>query len=59
MKHISESMIIAILFLVQFIDVLDFMVVMPLGPDFSASFGVPASKLGWLASSYTLSLIHI
>ena len=55
MKHVSESIIITILFLVQFIDVLDFMVVMPLSPDFSKAFGISTSKLGWIASSYTFA----
>ena len=55
MKKSPEYIIISILFLVQFIDVLDFMVVMPLGPDFSASLGIPESKLGWIASSYTIA----
>ncbi len=50
-----QAMIIFTLFLVQFIDVLDFMVVMPLGPDFAISLNIPESNLGWLAASYALS----
>ena len=55
MKNTSDSIIILILFLVQFIDVLDFMVVMPLGPDFAMVLGVPESKLGWVAGSYAFA----
>jgi predicted MFS family arabinose efflux permease len=55
MKSISQKLIIFILFLVQFIDVLDFMIVMPLGPDFAHSLGLPESKLGWTAGSYTIA----
>ena len=55
MKNISESIIILIFFLVQFIDVLDFMVVMPLGPDFALNLGIAESKLGWVAGSYTFA----
>ncbi len=55
MKNYSESIIILILFLVQFIDVLDFMVVMPLGPDLSTSLGIAESNLGWIAGSYTFA----
>lgn len=55
MKHFSESIVILILFLVQFIDVLDFMVVMPLGPDLSIALGIENANLGWIASSYTLA----
>lgn len=51
----SEKIVILILFLVQFIDVLDFMVVMPLGPDFADQLGIAESHLGWLASSYTIA----
>ena len=56
MKNISSpKIIIFTLFLVQFLDVLDFMVVMPLGPDFSASLNIPESDLGWFAASYALA----
>ena len=55
MKNISQSAIILILFLIQFIDVLDFMIVMPLGPDFAADLGIKESNLGWIASSYTIA----
>ena len=55
MKNTSKAIIIFILFMVQFIDVLDFMVVMPLGPDFALSLGIEESKLGWFAASYALS----
>ena len=55
MKNIPEKLIILILFLVQFIDVLDFMVVMPLGPDFADQLGIAESNLGWIASSYTIA----
>ena len=55
MKKSPEYVIIFILFLVQFIDVLDFMVVMPLGPDFAENLNIAESKLGWIASSYTLA----
>lgn len=55
MQKYSEPITILILFLIQFIDVLDFMVVMPLGPDFATTLNIPESKLGWLAGSYTLA----
>ncbi len=40
---------------VQFINILDFMMVMPLGPDFSRSLGIPTSHLGYIGGAYTLS----
>ncbi len=38
---------------VQFVNILDFVMVMPLGPDFAASLGIPTSKLGLIGGSYT------
>lgn len=55
MKKLPQTIVILILFLVQFIDVLDFMVVMPLGPDFSLDLFMLETDLGWVASSYTFA----
>jgi len=41
--------------LVQFINILDFMMVMPLGPDFAAALGIPASHIGYVGGSYTVA----
>lgn len=38
---------------VQFVNILDFMMVMPLGPDFAAALGIPTSSLGLIGGSYT------
>jgi predicted MFS family arabinose efflux permease len=38
---------------VQFVNVLDFMMVLPLGPDFAAALGIPLSRLGLVGGSYT------
>lgn len=38
---------------VQFVNIMDFMVIMPLGPDFVESLGMPASHIGYVASAYT------
>ncbi len=38
---------------VQFVNVVDFMMVMPLGPDFAAGLGIPTAKLGLVAGAYT------
>jgi len=40
---------------VQFVNILDFMMVMPLGPDFAASLGIPTSRIGVLGGAYTLA----
>lgn len=38
---------------VQFVSVLSFMVIVPLGPDFAPALGIPASHVGWVLAAYT------
>ncbi len=40
---------------VQFVNVVDFMMVMPLGPDFASALGIRVSHIGVLAGAYTLA----
>lgn len=40
---------------VQFVNVLDFVMVMPLGPDFAAKLAIPNSSLGLVGGSYTVA----
>src|SRR5437016_471333 len=54
-RKVSERQIIALIGSIQFINVLDFMMVMPLGPDFSKGLGIPTAMLGLVAGSYTAS----
>jgi predicted MFS family arabinose efflux permease len=49
----SERRILFLLGAVQFINVMDIMMVVPLGPDFAAGLGIPTAKLGLVAGSYT------
>jgi predicted MFS family arabinose efflux permease len=49
----SERKLLFMLGAVQFINVVDFMMVIPLAPDFAASLGIPSSQLGLVAGSYT------
>ena len=39
--------------MVQFINILDFMMVMPLGPDFANALAISNAELGWVGGSYT------
>jgi DHA1 family inner membrane transport protein len=39
----------------QFIGLVDFMIVMPLGPQLQADLGINAQQFGWIVSSYTLA----
>jgi len=51
-KH-SERAIVFLVGAVQFVNILDFMMVMPLGPDFARALGIPTSHLGYIGGAYT------
>ena len=50
---VSEARMLFLVSAVQFINILDFMMVMPLGPDFAKDLGIPLSSLGVIGGSYT------
>lgn len=54
-KVTSERSVIFVMGAVQFVNILDFIMVMPLGPDFSHSLGFPSSKLGLVGAGYTMA----
>lgn len=54
-RRVSERAVVGILAGVQFVNILDFMIVSPLGPDFSTSIGIRESDLGYVVGSYTAS----
>ncbi|CAO3399247.1 MFS transporter [Azospirillum sp. 11R-A] len=49
----DERRITLVIAAVQFINILDFMMVMPLGPDFARALGIPAAHIGYIGGSYT------
>lgn len=49
----SERAVIGLVGAIQFVNILDFMMVMPMGPDFAAALGIPTSRLGLIGGSYT------
>lgn len=49
----SERLIILLVGAIQFVNVLDFMMVMPLGPDFATALGISTSRIGLVGGSYT------
>jgi len=51
----NERRVVLLIGMIQFINVLDFMMVMPLGPDFAKALGVPASEIGIVGGAYTLA----
>ena len=48
-----ERKIILLLAAVSFVNILDFVMVIPLGPEFARGLGTPTSRLGLLGTSYT------
>jgi predicted MFS family arabinose efflux permease len=49
----TERAIVLVVAAAQFINVLEFVIVMPLGPDYAAALHVPTSQLPYIASAYT------
>ncbi|PHV11868.1 MFS transporter [Chitinimonas sp. BJB300] len=55
MAHARFSRVIALIAAVQFVYILDFMMLLPLGADLARVLDFPADKLGWLSAGYTLA----
>ena len=45
--------------MVQFINIWDFMILMPLGPDFASQLHVDTSHFGWIVGSYSVSAAFV
>lgn len=54
-RTISERMLLLLLAAVQFTHILDFMVMMPLGPQLMRTFSLQPDRFGLLVASYTFS----
>lgn len=52
-RRLSERSLVFVVGAVQFANILDFMMVMPLGPDFSKALGIPMSQIGLIGAVYT------
>ena len=50
---LPEHRLLLLIGAVQFVNVLDFMMVLPLGPDFARALAIPTSRLGLVGASYT------
>jgi len=50
---LSERKLLFLIGAVQFVNILDFVMVMPLGPDLAKNLGMPSSALGLVGGSYT------
>ncbi len=55
MKHPSERLVVLLIASFQLVNILDFMIVMPLGPQFAAELGIAEHYLGVVAGIYTLA----
>ena len=51
----SERALLVTLAVIQFTHLVDFMIMMPLGPQFMRLFGIGPQAFGWLVSSYTFA----
>ena len=54
-RQLPEGQIIALVTALQFINITDFMMVMPLGPDFARALGMDVSYIGVIAGAYTMA----
>lgn len=52
---LSERALIFVIGAVQFSNILDFMMVMPLGPDFARDLNISTAHLGFIGGAYTAS----
>lgn len=50
---VPERTILFLVAAVQFVNIIDFMIVMPMGPHFARALSIPTSKLGLVGGSYT------
>lgn len=51
----AEKRVLFLVGAIQFVNIVDFMMVMPLGPDFTRDLGIPANHVGYIGGAYTLS----
>ncbi|MBI3776613.1 MAG: MFS transporter [Gammaproteobacteria bacterium] len=52
-RPLSDRALISIVGTIQFINIIDFMMVMPLGPDYALALGIATSNIGVLGASYS------
>lgn len=52
---LNEKVLIAILALVQFVHIVDFMIIMPLAPQLMPLLQINTQQFGWIVSAYTFS----
>ncbi|MFC4158676.1 MFS transporter [Chitinimonas lacunae] len=56
-KTLSSGQAVALVGAMQFVYILDFMMVMPLGPDLAKALGVAPDRLPWMSAAYTAAAV--
>jgi len=54
-RRLNEGALLAVLTAIQFVHILDFVIIMPLGPQLMRSLGISAHQFGLLVSAYTFA----
>ncbi|QSQ13381.1 MFS transporter [Myxococcus landrumensis] len=52
-RQVSERAVVFLIGAVQFVNILDFVMVLPLGPDFGKGLGIASSHIGTVGGAYT------
>jgi len=55
MRHLSERPLLVLLAAVNFTHIMDFMILMPLGPQLMRELSIGPAQFSWLVSAYTLA----
>ena len=53
-KIISERLVVFLIGAVQFVNILDFVMVTPLGPFYAEALAIPEERIGWVVGAYTI-----
>jgi len=54
-KHYSELLLLLLLAAVQFTVTVDFIIIMPLGPQYMRLFHISPAQFGWMVAAYAIS----
>ena len=50
-----ERRVLLLMAMVQFINIWDFMIIMPMGPDFARALDIGTGHIGWISGSYSIA----
>ena len=55
MKNLPHKTVVSIVFFIQFVNIVEFMMVMPLGPVFATMLDIPMNQVGLIVGAYNFS----